>query len=409
MNYTADIVVLGGGASGLIAAITAKRLNPDLSVYVVEALDRVGKKLITTGNGRCNITNLDLDLSRFHGEDVSFCRTALKRFGYEEIKDFFYSIGVDFTAEGDKVYPASLQAASVVDALRFECDRIGVNTLLNCKIDDISFGKEYILKAADCTISAKAVIICSGLLSGGDKVGSFGNVFRLLKNYGFKTVRVSPSLVQLKTETDYVKQLKGIKVDAKATLLCDNKAVCSYTDEVLFCDYGLSGPAILQISRQSARDDKQYYVSLDLYPETEKDELVTRIKERARLLSHRNLEEFFVGSINKRLAQVVLKYCGFKLSDSVSSLTDDCFIKIANALKHFEFKVLSNTGFVNSQVSAGGVSTCEFDPQTMMSKRCKGLFAAGEILDIDGDCGGFNLSWAWASGSLAAESAVKYL
>lgn len=407
MNYTADITIIGGGASGLIAAITAKRLNPSLSVLVLEALDRVGKKLITTGNGRCNITNLNLDLSRFHGEDISFCRYALERFGYDEIKEFFYSIGVDFTYEGDKVYPSSLQASSVVDALRFECDRIGVTTVLNCKIEDISFGKEYILKAKDTTVSAKVLIVCSGLLSGGDKVGSFGNIFRLLKNGGFKTVKVSPSLVQLKTETELVKQLKGIKSDAKATLFCANKAICSYTDEVLFCDYGLSGPAILQIARQSARDDKNYIVSLDFYPETDKAELLNKIKDRAKLLSHRNLEEFFVGSINKRLAQVVLKYCGYKLADSVSTLRDKDFDKIATALKNFEFKVLSNTGFLNSQVSAGGISTNEFNPKTLMSKRYNRLFAAGEILDIDGDCGGFNLSWAWASGALAAESAVN--
>ena len=409
MNYTADIAIIGGGASGLVAAITAKRLNPNLSVYIFEALDRVGKKLITTGNGRCNITNLNLNLERFHGEDVSFCRYAFERFGYSEVKDFFYGIGVDFINEGDKVYPSSLQAASVVDALRFECDRIGVNTVLNCKIEDISFGDSFFLRSSEDSILAKTLIVCSGLLSGGDKIGSFGNIFRLFKNEGFKTVRVSPSLVQLKTETDFVKQLKGIKVDAKASLVCGNKVVAEYTDEVLFCDYGLSGPAILQISRQSARDEKEYTVSLDLYPDIDKTELASKIKDRAKLLQNRNLEEFFVGSINKRLGQVVLKYCGYKLSDRVSVLRDADFTKIATALKSFEFKVLSNTGFLNSQVSSGGISTDEFDPKTLMSRRYRGLFAAGEILDIDGDCGGFNLSWAWASACLAAESAVKSL
>ena len=406
MKYTADIAIIGGGASGLVAAITAKRLNPKLSVYIFEALDRVGKKLITTGNGRCNITNLNLDSGRFHGENTDFCKPSFARFGYEEIKNFFYSIGVDFVNEGDKVYPASLQAASVVDALRFECDRIGVNTVVNCKIEDISFGGSFVLRSAEDSIFAKALIVCSGLLSGGDKIGSFGNIFRLFKNEGFKTVRVSPSLVQLKTDTDFVKQLKGIKVEAKASLLCGNKVVAEYTDEVLFCDYGLSGPAILQISRQSARDDRKYSVSLDLYPDVSTDDLSAKIKDRAKLLSGRTLEDFFVGSINKRLAQVVLKYCGYKLGDSVSVLSDADFTKIAKALKNFEFNVLSNTGFLNSQVSAGGISTDEFDPKTLMSKRYKGLFAAGEILDIDGDCGGFNLSWAFASGTLAAESAV---
>lgn len=409
MKYTADIAIIGGGASGLVAAITAKRLNPQLSVYIFEALDRVGKKLITTGNGRCNITNLNLNLERFHGENTAFCKPSFARFSYEEIKHFFYSIGVDFVNEGDKVYPASLQAASVVDALRFECDKIGVETVLNCKIEDISFGGNFVLRSNEDTVSAKTLIVCSGLLSGGDKVGSFGNIFRLFKNDGFKTVRVSPSLVQLKTETDYVKQLKGIKVDAKASLLFEGKVVAQYTDEVLFCDYGLSGPAILQISRQSARDDRKYSVSLDLYPDMDINELSLKIKDRATLLSGRNLEDFFVGSINKRLAQVVLKYCGYKLSDSVAVLGDADFKKIAKVLKNFEFKVLSNTGFLNSQVSAGGISTDEFDPKTLMSKRHRGLFAAGEILDIDGDCGGFNLSWAFASGTLAAESAVGML
>lgn len=409
MNYTADIAIVGGGASGLVAAIIAKRLNPSLSVYIFEALDRVGKKLITTGNGRCNITNQKLDLERFNGEDVSFCKFAFEGFGYNEIRDFFYSIGVDFVNEDNKVYPASLQAASVVDSLRFECERIGVNTVLNFKVEDISFGKEYILKSADSTVSAKALILASGLFSGGDKVGSFGNVFRILKNNGFKTVKVSPSLVQLKTETDYVKQLKGIKVDAKATLFCHDTPVCSYTDEVLFCDYGLSGPAILQISRQSARDDKSYFVSLDLYPNVNMSELSLKIKDRAKLLSHRTLEDFFVGMLNKRLSQVILKYCGYKLSDSVATLKNSDFDKISHALKNFKFKILSNTGFLNSQVSAGGISTDEFDNTTLMSKRYNRLFVTGELLDIDGDCGGFNLSWAWASGALAAESAVKLL
>lgn len=409
MNYTADIAVIGGGASGLVAAITAKRLNPNLSVYIFEALDRVGKKLITTGNGRCNITNLNLDLNRFHSEDRSFCSFALNRFGYNEIKNFFYGIGVDFVNEGDKVFPASLQAASVVDALRFECERLGVTTIVNFKIENISFGKEYLLTSPNGSVSAKSVIVAAGLLSGGDKVGSFGNVFRILKNEGFKTVRVSPSLVQLKTETDFVKQLKGIKVNANATLLCNEKSVTSCNDEVLFCDYGLSGPAILQISRQSARDDRNYAVSLDLYPEVADRVLADKIKERAKLLSNRTLEDFFVGSINKRLAQVVLKYSGYKLSDAANTLSEKDFEKIAHSLKNFCFKVISNTGFLNSQVSAGGISTSEVEGTTLMSKRYPRLFLAGEILDVDGDCGGFNLSWAFASGALAAESAVNSL
>lgn len=409
MLHNTDIAIIGGGASGLIAAITAKRKNPALRVTVLEGLDRVGKKLITTGNGRCNITNLDLSLSHFHGENKDFCRHALSRFGYNETRDFFETIGVDFVAENDRVYPASLQASSVVDALRFECDRLGIETILSCKVTDIKKTDFFTLFANDKKIVAKAVIVATGLFSGGEKIGSDGSFFRILKNIGLSSVKATPSLVQLKTETDFVKQLKGIKVDAKATLLKDGKATSENTDEVLFCDYGLSGPAILQISRESARDERKYEVSLDLYPDTDKSVLTDRISKRIALFGQRNLEEFFTGSLNKRLGQVVLKYCGFKLSEAVSTLTFKDAEKIASVLKDFRFKVTSNTGFLNSQVTAGGLSTRDFDDKTMMCKKIGGLFASGEILDIDGDCGGFNLAWCWASGSLAAESAVEYI
>ena len=409
MNRKTDIAVIGGGAAGLIAAITAKRKNPRLSVTLIEGLDRVGKKLITTGNGRCNITNTNLSLSHFHGEDKDFCRHALSRFGYSEINTFFESIGVDFVTEGDRVYPASLQAASVVDALRFECEKAGVLTVTSCKITDIKKGGDFTLFAEGEKFTARAVIVATGLFSGGEKIGSDGGIFRLLKNMGIASVKATPSLVQLKTETDFTKQLKGIKVVAAATLLRAGKSVAKNTDEVLFCDYGLSGPAILQISRESARDDRKYEISLDLYPDTEKTTLTESLIKRIALLRERTLEEFFTGTLNKRLGQVVLKYCGFRLSDPVSTLSEKDAEKIAATLKDFRFRVLSNTGFLNSQVTAGGLSTKEFDSKTMMCKKIKGLFAAGEILDIDGDCGGFNLSWAWASGALAAESAVDCL
>lgn len=407
MNFVTDVAIIGGGASGLAAAITAKRRAPSAEVYIFEALDRVGKKLITTGNGRCNITNRNLN--RFHSEDVRFAYSVLNSVGNEGIADFFDSIGIPLLFEENKAYPASLQASSVVDCLRFECERLGVKTICGCKIRDIKFGKAFTLYADDTVITAKAVICCTGLYSGGDKLGSDGVFFRLLKEKGFKTVKLSPAIVQLKTETDFVKQLKGIKVDALASLFCANRKICEEFGEVLFCDYGLSGPATLNISREVGRNDLSYTVSLDLFPKTEWDELCDGLKKRTALLFHRKLEDFFTGMLNKRVGQVILKYCGFSLSDEVSSLDANSISKIATALKDFRFKVLGNTGFINSQVTAGGISTEEFYNDSLMSKKYHGLFACGELLDVDGDCGGFNLAWAWCSGITAAESAVKYL
>lgn len=408
MNYFADIAIIGGGASGLTAAITAKRLSPSSKVYIFEALDRVGKKLITTGNGRCNITNKNLSSDRFHGESVEFAMKVMGEDGNKTIEEFFSSVGVPFVFEENKGFPSSLQASSVVDCLRFECDRLGVKTICNCKITDIKFTKDFKLIFDGGNITAKSVIACTGLYSGGERLGSDGSFYRILKNSGFKTVKITPSIVQVKTETDFVKQLKGIKVDANATLLKNNRPVKSEFGEVLFCDYGLSGPAIMNISREAFREDGEFEIALDLFPDTETTELIKIIISRAEKLSHRKTEDFFTGMLNKRLGQVILKYSSLKLNDIVSAINDKTAKDIAQTLKCFKFKVTGNTGFVNSQVSAGGISTDEFYAENLMSKKYPGFFACGELLDIDGDCGGFNLAWAWTSGMLVGESTVKF-
>lgn len=409
MKVFADIAVIGGGASGLAAAITAKRENPSLAVCVFEALDRVGKKLITTGNGRCNISNKQVGLDRYHGEQTDFARFALETYGKEVTEDFFESVGLPFTAEGDKLYPASLQASSVVDCLRFECDRLGVETVCGFKIDGIEAKTPYLLRSGTNTVTARSVIVAAGLFSGGDRLGCDGGLYRLLKSMGHTGVKVTPAIVQLKTETDTVKQLKGIKTDATATLLKDGKPLRREFGEVLFCDYGLSGPAVMQISREALRQKGEYAVSLDLYPDAGEQELCALLQYRASLLNDRLLGDFFTGMMNKRLGQVVLKYAGMSLSDPATVLGVKETAQIARTLKDFRFRVTGNTGFCNSQVSAGGLATAGFSPYTMMSKKYDGLFACGEILDIDGDCGGFNLQWAWSSGMLAAKSAVKWL
>lgn len=407
MNYFADIAVIGGGASGLVAAITAKRHSPEKEVYIFEALDRVGKKLIVTGNGRCNITNKNLLRGNFHGENPDFALKVMGKAADKKLEEFFISVGIPFIFEENKGFPASLQASSVVDCLRFECERLGVKTVCGVKINDIKFGKEFKLTFADGTVTAKSVIAATGLYSGGEKLGSDGSFYRILKSNGFKTVKVTPSIVQIKTETEFVRQLKGIKVDANATLYRNNKKIRTEFGEVLFCDYGLSGPAIMNISREAYRVESEHKISLDLFPNTEKEKLSKAILDRANILKNRNLEEFFTGMLNKRLGQVVLKYVGLKLADSVAVIDNATSEKIAASLKDFRFKVTGNTGFINSQVSAGGISTDEFSDKNLMSKRHPNFFACGELLDIDGDCGGFNLTFAFLCGLVAGKAAAE--
>lgn len=400
-----DVIIIGGGAAGLMSAVYLKKNYPQKTVRILEMLPRVGKKLALTGNGRCNITNKNITLSRYHGENVEFCEYALTKYDIKTTEEFFTSIGLPFVFEDEKGFPYSLQGSSVVDCLRFAADSLGVITHTDTKVTNIQVSNgNYKVIAGTMSFLARNVIISSGLFSGGDKLGSDGSMLAILKKAGFSVVKTTPAIVQVKTETDIVKQLKGIKVNAIVTLKTNEKVIRKEFGETLFCDYGLSGPPVLQISREISRNNKQFTISLDIMPEIHYETLLKMLEQRVNDLKYLNLDEFFTGFIQKRLGQVILKVAGCKLTDSVETLNQNTLIKIAKTIKNLEFKVTGTAGFSNSQVTAGGLDTTQFDNKTMMSKTNKGLYAIGEILDIDGDCGGFNLQWAWSSAMCACDS-----
>lgn len=403
-----DIAVVGGGAAGLFAAITAKKLNNKLNIAVFEALDRVGKKLITTGNGQCNITNRYAEPRFYHSETPELLRYPLEAFTVNDTVKAFREIGVEIVFEADgRAYPASYQAGAVVDALRFTCEELGVEVICNAKVSSFSKKEYFHLKTEQGDFSAKKVILACGLLSGGAKLGSFGDTLRLLKESGYKAAKTTPAIVQLKTDTAVTRSLKGIKFSGEATLLENGKKVSKSSGEILFTDYGLSGPAILAVSREAARRSGKIEVALDILPDFEEEELSELLYSRRESLSARCSENFLTGLINKRLGQALLKGAGIPLNIAVSDITDKQLSDLCRLIKGFTFAVTGNTGFNNSQVTAGGISLREIDIKTFEAGRQSGLYIIGELLDADGDCGGFNLQWAWSSAALAARSAVR--
>ena len=393
----------------MCAAISLKMNNPSYKIAIIEQLSRVGKKLIVTGNGRCNITNADLSYNSFHSENEGFLKHILDNYS-GETESFFEWLGVVFTTDDrGRVYPNSLQASSVVDALRFKIEELNIQVFTETKM--LSYKKKnakFEVETDKEIFIGKALLIAAGLFSGGRKLGSDGAAFGLMKSSGYKTVKTTPAIVQLKTESDIVRQLKGIKVDADVILKEGGKTLRQEFGEVLFCDYGLSGPPIMQVSRFVERSKGAKTIYLDLMPHLDFNSLFELLLRRCKTLKDRKAEEFFTGFLNKRLGQVIIKIAGVKLGDSVTAITSSQVKKIASLIKALPFNVIGTTGFENSQVTAGGISLDEFN-SSLMSVREEGLFAAGEILDVDGDCGGFNLQWAWSSAFCVAKGIAAYL
>lgn len=406
-----EIIIVGGGASGIMAAITAKDSGKD--VAIVEGSSRIGNKILTTGNGRCNITNSNISYSRYHSQNPEFFKYILDKFTLKDTINFFYSLGLPLTAlEDGKMYPLSLQASSVLDVFRMALEDRNIPVYLDSKISSIeATSKSFkLFTSSNETYECNKLILCCGGKSA-PNTGSDGSGFNLAKSLKHSILKPVPALVQLKLNYKNLKALSGVKFNGFAEIFVDNISKRKEFGEILFTDYGISGPPILQLSRIASyalSEGKLVSLKIDMMPDFDKENLIDFLETHWGTFSYRSIYNSFIGIINKKIIPIILKEA---FINNVHSPCHEFNWKekqeIFRLLKEWNFSVCDTNSFKNSQVTAGGINTTNVDPQTLESKVVKNLYFAGELLDVDGDCGGFNLHWAWSSGFIAGKNAAE--
>ncbi len=384
------VLIIGGGAAGLSAAIAAARRGA--AVTILEADARVGRKILASGNGRCNLTNLSISpLAYNHPE---FVEPVLDRFPCEAVLSFFGTLGLLTSADAEgRVYPTTNAAASVLDVLRLECTRLGV---------DVYCGYKVVRIASESRMGGFEVFSEDGESERADIVVVTTGGGSLLADIGHRMLETVPVLGPIRTDTEPIRGLSGVRVKCAATLLNDEgDVVATERGELLFRDYGVSGIMIFDISRYLEQGS---VLSIDLFPDVDPSELQAMVARRCEELSWRSAETFFAGMLNDRVARAVMRAAGVRPDAPAERLPQ---AKLVALLKDFRLKVIGPGEAKQAQVTRGGASVAEFDAATMASNLADGLFAAGEVLDVDGRSGGFNLHWAWASGIAAGEAAAR--
>jgi len=404
------LFVIGGGSSGMMAALSAARRGP--VVILLETRDRVGKKLLATGNGRCNLTNSDSSLSRFHGGDSAFIAAVLSRFPAASVIDFFEELGISCQAEGEgRIYPRSGQASAVLDVLRWELERLQVEVRTGHEVRAIvRKGRGFALQlAAGGELRAERVVLACGGMAG-PQFGSDGSGLRLAAALGHRLVDPVAALVPLRLRTDFLRKLKGVSFEAYGEVRCGDEVLRGEQGEFLFTDSGISGPPVLQLSGAASRAlkaNKGPCIVLDLFPAMSLEELASALEIRFRCQGHKSIADGLVGLLHKRLIPVFLSAAWI---DSPimpgAEISVAARLGLARILKGWSLPVSGTMPWPEAQVTAGGIALDEVNPETLESRLVPGLFFCGEILDVDGDCGGFNLQWAWSSGWLAGLSAA---
>jgi hypothetical protein len=399
------ITIVGGGASGLMAACVAAKNGA--KVTMLERNKRIGKKILVTGNGRCNYTNTLTNVTDYNNE--AFVAKGISLFNPSRTMDFFNKMGIVPKVESEgKAYPLSEQASSIVDVFLYELERLNIDVMTNSKVVSIIRKNQYFsiyLEDGRYFESDKVIIATGGKAM--PKSGSDGSGYDLAEGLGHQVTPIFPALVKLKLESPYLKHLKGIKMPTHVELIHRDKVIQEEYGDILFGNYGISGPTILQLSRNAMdlyNQGEKVYIKLTLVTALSKQEVIDRFDQSM----DKPIDFSLVGLINKRYISAIIKEANIeKQNTPVKEVPKAQLNRLIDLLFDWRFLVKGSKSFNDAQVTAGGVSVQEIDPQTMESKLVSGLYFTGEVMDIDGRCGGYNLQWAWSSGYLAGLNASK--
>lgn len=425
MNF--DLIIVGGGAAGIMAAISAKRKNSALSVAIVDRTFALGRKILVCGAGRCNVTNINLNkeiTNRYYGASPEFIQTVFDKFGFQDIVDFFAELGVELYVERKtnigKLFPVTDQAKTVTAVLEDELKRLGVQVFLNTEVESINQESGFVIKAKALAENSKqntqnpqlttlnlSLTTQNLILSAGGKtypaLGSNGSGYELARSLGHTIVTPVPSALPLEGKSQLSHLLQGTRIEIEATSVIDGIDIKSSVDDVMFTQYGLSGPAILNISREisiaiNRNQSGNCVVRLNLLPGKDaKSVLEARWQKRPDQLVNVSL----YGLLPNKVCDALVQLAEIDRSKLAKDLLPTEIDRLIALITRYEIAITATRGWNEAEFTAGGVETSEVNAQTLESSKVKGLYFCGEILNVDGDVGGFNLSWAWSSGNLA--------
>ncbi|MCI8750179.1 MAG: aminoacetone oxidase family FAD-binding enzyme [Lachnospiraceae bacterium] len=408
-----DILVAGGGAAGIMAALTATE-NGKGKIFIIEKMGQLGKKILATGNGKCNYTNYYQAKECYRGNDVSFAWKALQKFGYKETISLFKSYGIIPYDRDGYVYPLPGQASCVRDILERELKSTKVVINKEEKITDVSIHRKngrqdgFIVVTGNNKYFTQKLIIATGGKAGAVH-GSDGSGYSLAKSLGHSVITPFAALTSCIICGKYTKDWAGVRT--KGTVRAYNskgKLLCENTGELQFVAQGISGIPVFQVSRYISEEivkGRKPYLTIDIMPLYSEEEIIASLLCRKK--KNGSIGDIFTGMLHNKLAAALLKFCDISIKRQAAGLTKDEASHIAAVMKNWRLEVKDTGGFEKAQVTGGGIPASEINAETMESKICPGLYFAGEVIDVDGICGGYNLQWAWTSGYIAGNAAGR--